>query len=382
MKKTKTDRQQDFLLSLIHPLVRVWMRLDAKRKVHKDPLIDFKRKEPFVMLANHTFLFDVIHVPLPFKNVPFIIASQTLFTKQPSKFLVSQVAHVIPKSKGKSDTSTILKIFSAVKKGYPILIFPEGDTTFYGETGYIEESTMKLIKKLKLDVITCNVKGGYLSKPRWATSKRKHRSIELFYHLEIPKEKLEQLSVDEISKIVNQSLYHNDYIYQKNKLIGHPGKRLAEGIENAVYVCPHCEAINTIISKGNKFYCTKCEKEGFIDSFGFIHDFVFDNLIDWNNFQKKYTTKLRNTIISSNGNMFYLKMENDEQIEVGFIQLTYKENNFHITGSHNEVIPTKEISNATITLRRDFGFIYDERHFLIKLEHYSASFIRIVQDKY
>ena len=100
MKKTRLDKQQNFLLFLIKPLVYLWMWLDAKRIVKKDKSVNFNRKEPYVMLANHTFLFDVVHVPLRFRKVPFIIASQTLFTKQPSKFLVSQVAHVIPKSKG------------------------------------------------------------------------------------------------------------------------------------------------------------------------------------------------------------------------------------------------------------------------------------------
>lgn len=382
MKRTRLDRQQDFLMRLVVPLVYLWMRKDAKRVVHKDNVFKYRRKEPYVMLANHTFLFDVIHVPLRLRPIPFIIASQTLFTKQPAKFLVSQVAHVIPKSKGRSDSSTIINIFNAVKRGYPILIFPEGDTTFYGETGYIEESTMKLIKKLKLDVITCHVSGGYLSKPRWATGKRKHRFAELDYKMTIPKEELKDLSVEEINTIVKKALYHNDYEYQRQKMIPHPGKTLAEGIENAVYVCPHCQSINTIESHGNTITCSNCHKEGYIDQYGFIHDFVFDNLVDWNRYQLDFTSKLRESIITSTGLMSFLKMENDEQIPVGVVELKYEDKQFHLKGAHEETIPIIDISNATMTLRRDFGFIYQNRHYLIKLDHYGASFLRIVQDKY
>ncbi len=99
------------------------------------------------MLTNHTFMFDVIHVSLRFKKSPFIIGSQTLFTEYPIKFFVTHVAHVISKAKGRSDLITIKYIYEVILKGYPILIFPEGDTTFYEETDYIEEATMKLIKK-------------------------------------------------------------------------------------------------------------------------------------------------------------------------------------------------------------------------------------------
>ncbi len=382
MKKTRLDKQQNFLLFLIKPLVYLWMWLDAKRIVKKDKSVNFNRKEPYVMLANHTFLFDVVHVPLRFRKVPFIIASQTLFTKQPSKFLVSQVAHVIPKSKGKSDITTIKNIFNSVKKGYPILIFPEGDTTFYGETGYVEDSTMKLIKKLNLDVIICNVKGGYLSKPRWATGKRKRRQIELNYNLEITKERLQTLSSEEIGVIINKALYHNDYEYQRRVMIPHPGKQLAEGLENVVYVCPHCQAINSIHTEGNLIRCISCLKVGYVDKYGFIRDFVFDNLIDWNQYQRKFTNELRKSVIASEGLLSYMNMEDDSQNEVGPINIEYRDSYLYLTGSITESIPIQETSNTTITLRRDLGFVYDNRHFIIKLDHYNAAFLRVMQDKY
>lgn len=382
MKRTRLDKQQSFLMWLLKPLVYIWMWSDAKRKVVCDPSVDLKRKEPYVMLANHTFMFDVVHVPLRFKHTPFIIASQTLFTKQPSKFLVTQVAHVIPKSKGKSDISTIKNIFNAIKKGYPVLIFPEGDTTFYGETGYVEESTMKLIKKLNLDVIICNVKGGYLSKPRWALGKRKRRKIELNYNLEITKERLQTLSSEEIGVIINNALYHNDYEYQRKVMIPHPGKELALGLENVVYVCPHCEGINTIQTSGNTITCSNCHKEGFIDKYGFIHDFVFDNLIDWNNYQRKYTEQLKKSVIKSEAVLSYMDREDDSQTIVGPIMFEYRDGFLHLTGAKEEVIPVSETTNTTITLRRDLGFVYQNLHYIIKLEHYNAAFLRVMQDKY
>ena len=382
MKKSKRDIQQNILLGTLRPFVYLWMRSDAKRKVHIGKGVDFKRKEPFVMLANHTFMFDVIHVPLRFRNVPFIIASQTLFTKQPTKFLVTQVAHVIPKSKGKNDFKTIKKIFEVIEKGYPILIFPEGDTTFYGETGYIEDSTMKLIKKMGLDVITCNVKGGYLSKPRWATGKRKNHQIELFYNLTITKEQIKDMSTDTISKTINNALYHNDYEYQREHMIPHKGKKLAEGIENVVYVCPHCESVNTITSKGNEIYCSTCKAKGNVDDYGFIHGFKFDNLIDWNQFQREFQDKLRSSVIESEGFLSFMKVENEAQIPIGRVSIKYANGQIKIYGAHEIEIPIDQVENATVTLRRDLGFVFQGKHYMIKLDQYSASFLRILQEKY
>lgn len=382
MKKTFKDIQQNILLKLIKPLVYIWMWLDASRKVHIDNDIKFNRKEPYIMLANHTFLFDVVHVPLRFKITPFIIASQTLFTKQPAKFLVSQVAHVIPKAKGRNDLKTIKDIFGVIKRGYPVLIFPEGNTTFYGETGYIEKATVKLIKRLGLDVITCNVKGGYLSKPRWATGKRRNHRIELFYKKAITKEQIKDMSLNELGDIIDHQLYHNDYDYQREKMIPHPGKKLAEGIENVVYICPHCQSVNTIVSDHNNILCTACKKEGYIDQYGFIHGFKYDNLIDWNKYQRNFTDKLRKSIIESEGFLNFMSVDDGAQLPVGRISIKYQDNEIFITGAFNINIKVQDIQNATITLRRDFGFLYDNKHYLINLDKYGASFLRVVQDKY
>ncbi len=382
MKKSRRDKQQAIIMNLIRPLVKIWMRLDAKRKVHFGEGFSPKRKEPYILLANHTFLFDVIHVPLRLRNVPFIVASQTLFKKQPTKFLVTQIAHVIPKSKGASDTSTVRELISSVRKGYPILIFPEGDTTFYGETNYIEESTMKLIKKLGIDVVTCNVKGGYLSKPRWATSKRKRRQISLDYQLTIPKNQIKNLSSDEINETIKKALYHNDYEYQRKVMIKHPGKKLAEGIENVVYVCPHCQAINSIESHKNQIKCNVCHEEGFIDDYGFIHQFKFDNLISWNEYQKEFSKELRQAKIETSGYLNYMSREDDQLEPVGQINISYHDYALHLSNSIELEIPIDQITNATITLRRDFGFVYEDKHYLIKIDRFGASLLRIVQDKY
>ena len=304
MTRTKKEKIQDFILRLIHPLVILWMFLDAKITVNKTDEVDFKRKEPYLMLANHTFLFDVVHVPMFFRIPPFIVASRTLFTKQPTKFLLNDIAHCIPKSKGTSDTRTARGLIGAVKKGYPVLIFPEGNTTFHGDTKHIEHSTFKLAKKLKVDIITCNVKGGYLSKPRWATGKRKNRRVELNYEIAIHKEDLPNLSVEQISKIINEKLYNDDYEYQKEKMIKRPGKKLAEGIENILYICPHCKSVNTLESKGNMIKCDNCNTEGSMDEYGLINGFKYNNPADWDKWQREKKKILYDAIIDTSGQLF------------------------------------------------------------------------------
>ena len=67
---------------------------------------------------------------------------------------------------------------------------------------------------------------------------------------------------------------------------------------------------------------------------------------------------------------------------IGRVTLLYEDGIIHINGAHEEKISIKDIDNANITLRRDFGFIYNDLNYMIKMDKYSASFLRIVQDKY
>jgi 1-acyl-sn-glycerol-3-phosphate acyltransferase len=383
MKKRRLDRQQDFIMWFLRPIVTLWMKLDTKRKVVLyDDGFSLKRKEPYIMLANHTFLFDVIHVPLRLKKVPFIVASHTLFKKKATKFLVTQVAHVISKSKGQSDAFTVREIIGAIKRGYPVLIFPEGDTTFYGETNYIEEATMKLVKKLGVDVVTCNVRGGYLSKPRWALSKRENRYAEFHYKLTIKKEDIDAMSIEEVTNKVKDALYHNAYDFQRENMIKHHAKELTKGLEDVIYVCSECNEIHTIETYDNKIKCNKCNHEGYMDDYGFIQNFKFDNLIDWNNYQRKFKKELMRTKLSTTGILFYQNQTSNELDLVGNVILTYDNHQLCFLGALNQTIHLSDITNPTITVRRDLGFYYENKDFLVKLDHYGVAFLRILQDKY
>ncbi len=382
MKKRKKDIQQDILLKIIKQLAKVWMLFDAKVKAIFHGDFTRKRKTPYVLLANHTFLFDVVHVPLRLKKTPFIIASHNLFTTQPTKFLLTEIAHAIPKSKGASDIRAARELIGAVKRGYPILIFPEGNTTFNGETNYIEEATMKLIKKLKVDVIACNVKGGYLSKPRWATGKRKNRRIKMDYFKVIDKDDLKSMPLDEISKKVNDALYFNAYEYQRKHMIKHPGKRLAEGIDNLLYLCPQCHHVNTIEADGNTFQCTHCNTHGSYDQYGFLNGFKFDNTVDWDNYQKKNNKLLLNATFSSPAKFYRVDQSSSKREFLGDITFTYNNKAFHVSGDVDMVMPFENITNPTITLRRDFNLYLNGVQYVVKIESHVMAFLRVAQDKY
>ena len=71
---------------------------------------------------------------------------------------------------------TIRKSKRIVNQGGSIGIFPEGNTTYSGENVYMTPATVKLIKMLKIPVIIINMKGLYLTFPRWAVYRKKGKA--------------------------------------------------------------------------------------------------------------------------------------------------------------------------------------------------------------
>ena len=72
----------------------------------------------------------------------------------------------------------------------------------------------------------------------------------------------------------------------------------------------------------------------------------------------------------------------EPKIDGASIEITYKDGKYHFSGALNEVIDIKDIYNPIVTLRRDLYFVYGERHFIIRLDRFSASLLRVAQNKY
>jgi len=241
---------------------------------------------------------------------------------------------------------------------------------------------MKLIKKLELDVVTCRVLGGYLSKPRWAKEKRKNRRIELHYDLTIPKEKIKEMTISQINETVKKALYVNAYDVQRKEMIPRPGDNLASGLEDILYVCPVCESIHTMQTKKNTISCKACKTEGQYNVYGFIQGFKYDNLVDWDQFQRQYKEKLKQTKIETSGHLFTYQQSIADLADVGDIKLTYDQNVLYIEGAVDEKIDVKDIINPVVTFRRDLTFTYQENNYYIKMDHSIYAVLRALQDKY
>lgn len=380
MKKNLADRFSDVMLRVVRPIGFVWMRMDAKKKITST--VDFRRKTPFILVANHTYTLDVIQLGLLFRRTPAAVSQEFLISTPGLRWLLLHVAKVIPKAKGASDVRTIREILTLVKKGYPIMLMPEGDSTFFGITSPLEPATAKLIKKLELDVIYAKVKGGYLSKPRWAKGRRLGRYVEMHFDTLFTKEQIKSLNVENISKQLTNALSHDDYQWQATAKHLYQGDRLAEGFENVIYRCPVCGAFHSFDVLGNAIHCRECKTDAVVTEYGFIEGFPVKTMHELDALQRPYDYELKQQTFQSNARLQFVDHSVYRRTKAKQVQVAYQAGEFHIKHKLVETIPVAKMVNPVLTMRRNLTFEYEDRVYLIQLERFAMSFLRVLQDKY
>ena len=245
---------------------------------------------PYIILANHTNFWDPFMLSLCIDEPVCFVTSDAYFRNPCLKWLLGLVGS-IPKTKMVSDPSTIRGILTIVKNKGIIGIFPEGNRNWDGVTLPLHFPTAKLIKSLKLPVISILFNGAYLSMPRWAKKPRrgelKMTCEKIFESYEIDK-----LSIDEIYHRMTDKLSYDEYAYQKAHMIAYNSKIPAETLELFLFCCPDCKTIGKMKSYKSNFSCSNCGYIVTYDKYGYFHSlsehlfFTIPN--EWDNWQQSY----------------------------------------------------------------------------------------------
>jgi 1-acyl-sn-glycerol-3-phosphate acyltransferase len=164
----------------------------------------------------------------------------------------------IPKSKFIPDVETVHTVVNVIRKrGGVVGIFPEGTASFDGHTLPLIPSTAKLIKLLRVPVISVVLKGAYYSMPRWSWFHRRGR-VEIHFKQALSSEEITQLSTEEIFKKLEASILHDEGQWEAEARLPFFQRALAENLETVLFQCPHCGEIGSMKSSVRTFLCTAC----------------------------------------------------------------------------------------------------------------------------
>lgn len=300
-----------------------------------------KPKEQFILVSNHLTETDLFIAYNVVRTHVYIVASEHLSRGNFLSKIQMRLLNPVYRAKGMTDIGSVKEMLRRIRNGGSLLLFPEGHRSADGVTMPTTPALGKLIKQSKCTLITMKITGGYFAEPRWAKTIRKGKITAGVVGTYSP-EMLKGMSSEEVSKLVDGDIYEDAYERQRENPERYVGERLAEGLENHLFICPKCGGVSTLHTKEDRFWC-ECGMEGIYDEYAWLHstdkhyDLPFDNVRDWSRWQEE---------------------EFDKRYDSG--DITFTDNNvklYRITPDHVRT----EIESGTLTADKEGLAIGDHR---------------------
>ena len=112
-----------------------------------------------------------------------------------------------------------------------------------------------------------------------------------------PPQKLKLMSAEEVEAAIASDLAENAYDSPILEGTNWKGKRLAEGLEHALYICPSCGGIDTLRTSGSTVSCG-CGFSAELDSLCRITGGPFATVAEWDEWQNGKVQEMMNSGIS------------------------------------------------------------------------------------
>ncbi|MBE6655122.1 MAG: hypothetical protein E7608_06675 [Ruminococcaceae bacterium] len=268
MKNIKTKRSK-FLYSVFKLASNVYASTVFKRKFIRNEIKD--KKGPFVIISNHAAALDFVNLVGACKKPMNFVISNSFYKTIPVQGVMPRLG-LIPKQQFQTNLADMRRMKNVIDEGGILVIYPSGLMADAGTPTPIPIATYRFLQWLGADVYMAKNIGTYFAMPKWRKGgARTGRTYIDIYKL-FDKEELASKDTSEIEKIASDALYFDAYEEQEEHLIKYKNNNNIEGLENILYVCPHCKKEFTIKTKDkNVIYCEACGFEQYADEYQFLH---------------------------------------------------------------------------------------------------------------
>ena len=255
-------RQRQFLrpLTWLLSFPVTWIHHTKIKKIGMKGL-----KPPFLLLCNHNAFFDFqVTTRAIFPRRANYIISIDIF---PGLDWIIRNVGGIYKRKFVTDTSVVRQLLTIVKNGDVAVLYPEARYSFVGTPCALPTSLGKLVKLLKVPVVTLIMNGNHINQPFWNLKERGTRTDATIRQL-FTAEQVKAATVDEINQTLRDEFDYNDYKWQFQHKVRNNKPWRAERMEKVLYQCPHCKTEFKMETKGTEIFCTECGKVWQVTEYG------------------------------------------------------------------------------------------------------------------
>lgn len=267
MSKQQYKKPNMLLYRLTQGVSHVAERILFKRQFIRNELKG--KKGPIVVIANHQAALDFINVIDATREPMSFVISNSFYSSLPFKGIMDRIG-VIPKQQFQTSLKDIHTMKAVVDEGKILVIYPAGLMCEDGLSTPIPEATCRFLQWMHADVYMAKTYGTYFCTPKWARKRRRGKTLIDIYKL-FSAEELTSLPAEELSARVDEALLFDAYREQEDLMISYKGGDNVEGLENVLYVCPHCKREFTMTASKSRITCTACGFTEESDEYGFLH---------------------------------------------------------------------------------------------------------------
>ena len=303
----------------------------------------------YLVLANHQTGFDQFFPSMAFRQHLYYVASEDIFSMGWLSDAIRWIANPIPIKKQVTDIRAVMSCMKVAKEGGSIAIFPEGNRTFSGRTGYMNPAISGLAKKLGLPIAFFKIEDGYGVQPRWSDVRRKGR-MKAYVSCVLEPEEYKAMTNEQLYGRICKELSQNE----ANSRGTFRHKKCAEYIERVLYVCPHC-GITHFESSGETFRCTSCgARAKYLPSKEISGDFQFRFMLDWYDYQENYINQLntleltQEPLIRDTCDLYLVDLYSKKKCLAENVRLALYGDRLEMSGSFQKVFSFGEVENITI----------------------------------
>ena len=247
------------MYGLIFLIARLWHGAKPKPEIYEKKMDGVQA--PYILLTNHESFFDFFYIhQLPHPKNPTYLVNEYYCTR-PILRGMGKRAGIIPKKLFTPEISSPVRIQRALKKGYPVVIFPEGRLSPDGRSNPIVDEGAVFFKRLNVDLVLVRIRGAYYASPKWR-KKRYRTAVSVTVEDVIKKEDLRSMDDKTLNRRIAQTLYNDA---SKDQLCIYPQKDKAVGLGDLLYRCADCGALYTVKGTGNDLVCSACGSRHSLD---------------------------------------------------------------------------------------------------------------------
>ena len=219
------------------------------------------QQAPYIIHCNHESTMDFYFVSkLSHPRNPCILANE-YYTKLPVLRTLAKKTGTLTKKLFTPEIHTGIGILRTLRKGFPVMIFPEGRLSPDGRTNSIVEPGALLYKKLNVDLVLVRIQGAYYGNPKWRRSVFRS-TVHVRVERILRTEEIREMPDGELNALIAETIY-TDESAGADKPFRRNGR--AKGLENLLYRCADCGALYTTQSRDNTLFCTSCGVQHTLD---------------------------------------------------------------------------------------------------------------------